>query len=347
MDIALIAQFTFATLLPVIACVALTQLRRYPSVKKIPDRTWQVIVGAVFGLIAIYGTEAGVPVDGAVLNVRDAAPLAAGIFFGGPAGIIAGFIGGIERWLAVLWGAGEFTRVACSLGTIFAGLFAAGLRKYVFNYHIPTLSFALASGVVAEVMHLTLVFVTNLDQTAKAFQVVHTCLLPMVLCVGIATMLCSLSLLLMNHKPLVTPAGQRNVVRILHNRMLIAIVAAFFLTVGFTAIVQTSRSLADNTSLLNQSIADVESDIVDASDTNLLDLTGHAAAAIPVVADATNEDCTRVATELGVTEINVVDANGIIVASTEPAFVGFDMASGEQSAEFLALLPRRGQTQLV
>ena len=347
MDAAAVAQLAVATLLPAVACIVLTLLRERTKVANISNKGWQVIVGVVFGLIAIYGTEAGVPVDGAVLNVRDAAPLAAGIFFGGPAGIIAGFIGGIERWLAVLWGAGEFTRVACSLGTIFAGLFAAGLRKYVFNYHIPTLSFALASGVVAEVMHLTLVFVTNLDQTAKAFQVVHTCLLPMVLCVGIATMLCSLSLLLMNHKPLVTPAGQRNVVRILHNRMLIAIVAAFFLTVGFTAIVQTSRSLADNTSLLNQSIADVESDIVDASDTNLLDLTGHAAAAIPVVADATSEDCTRVATELGVTEINVVDANGIIVASTEPSFVGFDMASGEQSAEFLALLPRRGQTQLV
>jgi len=39
-----------------------------------------------------------------------------------------------------------------------------------------------------------------------------------------------------------------------------------------------------------------------------------------------------------VTEINVVDERGVIVASTYEAFVGYDMASGQQSAEFLTAL---------
>ena len=38
---------------------------------------------------------------GAVVNVRDAAPLTAGLIFGGPAGIIAGFIGGL-LWMKKL-----------------------------------------------------------------------------------------------------------------------------------------------------------------------------------------------------------------------------------------------------
>ena len=38
------------------------------------------------------------------------------------------------------------------------------------------------------------------------------------------------------------------------------------------------------------------------------------------------------------TELNVVDGNGIIVYSTDPRYLNFDMASGEQSAEFLTLL---------
>ena len=130
MDIGTIAQFALATLLPVAACIVLTLLRMHTSVARVPEKGWQVIVGVVFGLIAIYGTEAGIPMDGAMMNVRDAAPLAAGLFFGGPAGIIAGLIGGIERWLAVMWGVGEFTRVACSLGTIFAGAYAASDGTY-------------------------------------------------------------------------------------------------------------------------------------------------------------------------------------------------------------------------
>ena len=347
MSVTTLAQFALATLMPVAACIVLTLLRKRTGVANVSERSWQVIVGVVFGCIAIYGTEAGIPLDGAIMNVRDAAPLAAGLFFGGPAGIIAGVIGGVERWFAVLWGAGEFTRLACSLGTIFAGVYAALLRKYVFSYHIPNLSFAFASGVVAEVVHLLLAFVTNLDQTAKAFAIVQACVIPMTLCVGLATMLCSFALLLMEHKPLVTPAGSRNVVRILHSRMLVAIVAAFIITVGFTAIVQNSRAQSDATQLLRLSIHDVEEDIVDASDANLLELTRHAASAIPSAADATDAECVRLATELDVAEVNAVDTNGIIVASNIPEFVGFDMASGEQAAAFLVLLPGGGQEQLV
>lgn len=347
MDIAVIAQFAIATLMPVAACIVLTLLRKHTNVANVPEKGWQVIVGVVFGLIAIYGTEAGIEVNGATMNVRDAAPLAAGLFFGGPAGIIAGLIGGIERWFAVMWGAGEFTQLACTLGTIFAGFFAAALRKYVFNYHIPNLSFAFSTGVVTEVMHLLLAFVTNLDQTTRAFAVVQACLIPMSVCVGLSTMLSSLVLHLLHHKPLITPAGERNVVRILHTRMLIAIVVAFIVTVGFTAVVQTNRSNSDTSELLKQSIADVEKDIVDASDANLLELTKHAAAAIPTASGATSEECTQLAAELDVAEVNVIDSNGIIVASSEPAFIGFDMASGEQSAAFLVLLPSQGQSQLV
>ena len=346
MDAVVIAQFALAVFLPVAACILLTLLRKRTSVAHVSEKYWQVIVGVVFGLIAIYGTEAGIPLDGAMMNVRDAAPLAAGLYFGGPAGIIAGVIGGVERWLAVYWGVGEFTRLACSLGTLFAGLFAAVLRKYVFSYHIPNLSFAFATGVVAEVMHLTLVFVTNLDQAAKAFEIVQACSIPMVLCVGLSTMICSFALLLLSRKPVVTPAGERNMVRILHTRMLAAFVVAFVVTVGLTA-VQTSRSDADTENLLSQSIADLEEDIVDASDANLLELTRHAASAFPTASAATDAACARLAAELDVVEVNVIDADGVIVASNIPEFVGFDMASGDQSAEFLSLLPGAGQEQMV
>lgn len=42
--------------------------------------------------------------------------------------------------------------------------------------------------------------------------------------------------------------------------------------------------------------------------------------------------------ELMVSELNVIDENGIITHSTVDAYIGFDMASGEQSAAFLAVV---------
>jgi serine phosphatase RsbU (regulator of sigma subunit) len=347
MDIAVIAQFAVATLLPVAACALLMGLRLNTKVANLPEKNWQVIVGIVFGLIAIYGTEAGIPVNGAMMNVRDAAPLAAGLLFGGPAGIIAGLIGGVERWFAVMWGVGEFTRVACSVATIFSGVYAALLRKYFFERHIPNLSFAFATGVVAEVLHLMLVFVTHPENTMQAFVVTRACALPMINCVGFSMMLCSLVTHLIKRQPLLTPAGERNVARILHTRMLIAVVVAFLITVSFTAVLETNLSKSETEKLLQLNIEDVERDIVDASDENLLELTEHVTAAFPSATVATSKECSRLATELDVAEINVIGRDGIIVASSEPAFVGFDMASGEQSAEFLVLLPGGGETKYV
>ena len=47
-----------------------------------------------------------------------------------------------------------------------------------------------------------------------------------------------------------------------------------------------------------------------------------------------NEICNR----LMVNELHIIDDKGIIVSSTVPAYIGFDMGSGEQSAAFLVIL---------
>ena len=60
----------------------------------------QIIIGVVFGLAAIASTHFGIDYEQMVLNVRDIAPLSAGLFFGPVAGIMAGLIGGIERFVA-------------------------------------------------------------------------------------------------------------------------------------------------------------------------------------------------------------------------------------------------------
>ena len=111
---------------------------KYTPAQKLPYITKQIIIGVLFGGVSAFASSYGVEWLGAVVNVRDAAPLSAGLIFGAPAGIISGFIGGLYRWFSVYWGAGTYTQLACSIATILAGFMAAGLRKLMFDNKKPT-----------------------------------------------------------------------------------------------------------------------------------------------------------------------------------------------------------------
>ena len=101
--------------------------------KNLPHMAKQVIIGILFGAVSAFASSFGVEWLGTVVNVRDAAPLSAGLIFGAPAGIISGLIGGIYRWFSVYWGGGTYTQLACSIATILAGCMAAGLRRLMFD----------------------------------------------------------------------------------------------------------------------------------------------------------------------------------------------------------------------
>ena len=60
--------------------------------KKLSFMKKQIIIGVVFGGLSCFASSFGFDVFGTVANVRDAAPLSAGLIFGAPAGIISGII---------------------------------------------------------------------------------------------------------------------------------------------------------------------------------------------------------------------------------------------------------------
>ena len=120
-------------------------------------------------------------------------------------------------------------------------------------------------------------------------------------------------------------------------------VLAFGVTVVFNHAFQNKIAYSTVDYTLQANMDDVRNDIRDVSNRNLLNITKEVANALPV--NATKADLMRLAEQHGVTEINIIDKNGIIVRSTNAEFVGFDMASGEQSAAFLVLL--NGESELV
>lgn len=223
-------------------------------------KKWQIVIGIIYGILAVGGTEFGVSIDGAIMNIRDAAPLCAGLFFGAPAGIIAGLIGGVERWFAVYWGAGEYTRLACTIGTIVSGLLGAFIRKRILEDKRARFLYALAIGLVAEVIHLLLVFLTNIDDTVNAIRVVSLCTPVMIPGVAFTVGLSALAISLMTKDKLRLDQKTRKIAEDMQAGLLITVVIAFVLTNSFVLLLQNHMATKNASDIISQTLHDVKSD---------------------------------------------------------------------------------------
>ena len=325
-------KLCIAALLPVAAAVILYLIDRKTPFGKLNYYVRQAVFGIIFGGLAIVGTEWGIPMDGAQVNCRDAAVLTGGLMFGAPAGIIAGIIGGVERWIAVAWGIGTFTRVACTVSTIIAGIYAACLRKFMFENKKPGWIISFAIGVVMEVFHMTMVFITNMSDTTHAAEVVKVCTIVMVPANAIGVMLSTFV------DSLVTKNRNKNkkelptITNTIQTWLLVSVVALFGLTTWFMYQLQTAIAERQAQDYLALAINDAVSDVIETSDRNLIETC------YKVKEQLNKKDIFEIAENLDISEINIVDNNGIITNSTNEKFIGFDMSSGEQSADFLQLL---------
>ena len=333
MDIGYI-KLSLAALLPVILAGIFYLLEKKTSFGRVNKMRRQVWIGIAFGILAIIGTEWGIPMNGAQVNCRDAAVLTAGLMFGGPAGIIAGILGGVERWVAVYWGIGTFTRVACSVSTVIAGFYAALLRRFMFEDKKPYGAIMpLFIGIVMEVFHLSMVFFTNMADPERAIAVVKACSVPMITANGVSVMLAGLLLTILYGENLVGKnRSNARISQTIQRYLLITVVLALLATSWFVWELQNAMADEQMQALLTLSREDTLRDVADTTDEDLLALT-------EVVAQVAFEgDLDDIAHRYDLAEIDMIDKHGIIFDSTNPDFVGFDMSSGDQSAEFLCLL---------
>jgi phosphoserine phosphatase RsbU/P len=92
------------------------------------EGTWRdkVVFVLLFGGFSIFGTYIGIPEpSGAIINIRDFAPIMAGLSAGPIMGLAAGLIGGIHRFFV-----GGFTCIPCGLATILAGLIGGAVHYF-------------------------------------------------------------------------------------------------------------------------------------------------------------------------------------------------------------------------
>jgi serine phosphatase RsbU (regulator of sigma subunit) len=125
--------------------------------------------------------------------------------------------------------------------------------------------------------------------------------------------------------------------------LLVLVVIAFFTSTAFLWFSQTSLSEDNTYNLLKLNISDVQQDIKDLSDENLLRVTRRIARELNKIDKASSFDLMVLADKHSVPEINLVDINGLITASTNPTFVDFNMGSGTQSGAFMVLLEEQNE----
>ena len=321
-----------AAFLPVIAATVIYILEKQTSFGKFQYKYKQIIIGIIFGGLAIIGTEFGIPISDVQMNCRDAAVLSAGLFFGAPAGIIAGVIGAVERWFAVYHGVGAFSQVACSVSTLLAGIYSALLRKYMFENKKPGAFISLAIGVVMEVFHMTMIFLTTMHDPDKAMEIVKACSPVMIPLNGISVMLTAIIITLLSKESARKKHNQTRISQTIQRWLLLTVTLAFFFTSSFVFRFQDEAASNQADKLLDLAVDETTADIIDASDENLLNLTHEVRKALET------ESIRSITKSRNIAEISIINHDGIIVESNVKDYIGFDMSSGKQAAEFLCLL---------
>ena len=99
-------------------------------------------------------------------------------------------------------------------------------------------------------------------------------------------------------------------------RLIVLVAIAFLATTAFLWLIQTRLSENNAISLLELNLSDVREDIIDASDANLLKLTRSIAQELDASESIDDMLLSDLMSRYDVTEINVIDENGVIVATT-------------------------------
>lgn len=237
-------------------------LWKYLRNKKI-SFTGKILIGLIYGMCSVLSTHFGVDFGDMLLNLRDVAPLAAGLFFNPLSGVIAGLIGGIERYIVgTYFGIGSYTRIACSVSTCLAGFVALLMNLKVFKGKKPSPMYAFFMGAVMEVFHMYAVFISHRADMRMAFVVVRACSIPMIIFSGIALSIMSIILEVIAGEwknPFKRVKGEDISVSQTFQRWLFVVtVSVIFINFIFSFILQTQSAYQNGYSSIIQTSSDIK-----------------------------------------------------------------------------------------
>ena len=172
----LVQVMTFFLLIAYIYCNSPGYCLRREDRLRFPN--WFILY-VFFSAITIGGTYLGMPVQGAVANIRALGPVLAGLVGGHFLGISVGLTGGIHRYFY-----GGFTAFACGLSTAVEGLLGGLVYLYMVRRKTPERALnpwtAALTMVAAEVLQMLIILATA-KPFADALRLVEIIAAPMII----------------------------------------------------------------------------------------------------------------------------------------------------------------------
>lgn len=326
-------------ILPTLFAVSIYVLNKKKSVEGLNTYVKQVLIGITFGLIACVLATFGSTSSGELIRLNDSAILCAGLIFGGPAGIISGIICSVYSYFASVITLSEFIRTSLVIGCIVAGLYSAFARRFMFENKMPSWVMGLFVGITMEVIHFNILFSAKVSDFKDILKVLNAVTIPSIVSNGVAVCMPILIITFITGEPVfMRIKGKARISQTVQAWLLVTVLVALVSSSLFTFSLQAMIANMDTESIMADTISDVKKDIIDASDDNLLKKTENIAEDI-VNGDVTeSQELARIAVVYNVDEINRVNKDGIIYATTNHNYLGFDMRQGEQSKEFMCLI---------
>ena len=344
----IILKLSIVSILCIIVAVVLRYICKNRQYKLENKFKGQLLFGVVFGGISILGTVLGVATEsGAIINVRDSAPIICGLVFGGPVGFISGIIGGLYRFVSVYWGgSGAYTQIACSISTFMSGVFTWLVRKYIFDNHHGKWYYAGLLALLCEVFHMIMIFLTNMKDIVNAYYVAKACVLPMVITNFITVMVALIGVALVSKEELIETSKPPTLRLTIQLGLTFALLLAYFLVYTFSSASLRNTASTSTTNLLETNTNDAAAETNDQVNREVMTNTVRSKKYIDDNLDSISVDSIflYLMVSYDFTEISFIDKTNHIVKSTEKGYegdgekLGFDMSSGTQSNEFSCLL---------
>ena len=323
-------------LLPALTSGFLDILERKTPFHALPKWLRQGITGILFGGIAILSTECGVSIGSAQLNCRDGAVLAAGLFFGGPAGMTAGVIAGIHCWLAAFQGLGEMTQLASTLAVLLTGGYAALLRRFVLEGKRPSWAMSFVTGGVMEAIHMLLILLTHAAQPLKVLDILLDGTFPMILLGGASVMLAGMLLRCLNRSA-TRPAWETiPLAYLIRNWLLLVMVLAFGIGGHYLYVMEENVSELQTLSSMTLAMEDLEGEARETIHHHLCDV------AEDIAIELDTQSIEELTTKYQVAEIECISQEGIITRSSWAMLEGTDLTKYEDGVLFLEQIAMEG-----
>lgn len=125
-------------------------------------------------------------------------------------------------------------------------------------------------------------------------------------------------------------------------RLIMIVIVALIASTRIIFLLSTRINMHNYEDIIRTTVSDIEKDIEETSDMNMLELTQHERnRVIPLLRTASSDNDPQINASLkaiaeldGLTEINVVNKEGIIIHSNIDDFIGFDMKSDDMTKSF-------------